>query len=77
MKDLMYFKTRLSQKINREKVRLWRFARKCETRGVSAKTVNAIRWEGWELENIEKAYPERILNENTLRQFKYAFKGWV
>ena len=57
----------------KEAINLWRLARKAQAHGVSEKTVNEIREEGWTLHHMRNN-PERILEWDFEYKTKYAFR---
>ena len=59
----------------KEAIRVWRMARRAEAKGCSAKLVNEIREEGFDLYSNYKTYPERLLEWKTKDKLKYAFCG--
>lgn len=64
----------LGEMARKEATNLFRLARRAEAHGVSAKIVNEIREEAWELYNTLDVYTERLLTYEYISKTKYAFR---
>ena len=70
MKRLYEIRCELAEIADREAMKLFRMARRCEEHGVSYNIVADIRNEAFELHNT--GYPERLLDP--FKNWEYAFK---
>lgn len=70
VKRLREIQNELYEIAEKEAMKLFRLARRCEEHGVSANIIVDIRNEAFELHNT--GYPERLLDP--FKTWKYAFK---
>ena len=65
----------LREMAERESMKVFRMARRAESKGCSRELVNEIREEGHNLYSNYTSYPERLLDHNAKSKLKYAFCG--
>lgn len=64
----------LREAARQEATKLWRLRRKAIEHGVSAALCDLLNTEAWDCFNNLYAYPERILDDNFMERYQFAFQ---